>query len=139
MHRQSSAPSSSATTPVDHVGPRRQHDDAAGERGAQVPGDGKAILARDLQIDDDEVGRLRLEQRPERRPVGRHAHGVAFPGQIGLRRLAQDIAVVDHDDPVSLPAHGSQSCRIEPLDLAGSGFGHGFALGQLDWLCVNIR
>jgi hypothetical protein len=87
-----------ADNTVDHVAFARHHDDRHTRFGAYAAGDFEPILIAKRKIEGDEVDRLGLDERKERRTT----RGLAHPETLRLERAAQNCpdprVIVDDDD-----------------------------------------
>ena len=85
---------------VHHVAARGEHDDRHAARLADLPADGEAVHARQHHVEDDDVGRLGLEEAQAL--VGRRGRdgGEAELAEELDEQRRQRLVVVDQEHPV---------------------------------------
>ncbi len=105
---------------IDVVALGGEHDDRdVVARRAQAPADREAVLAREHEIEHDEVVAHALQLAIHRRGVGGRIDAEALFGEIALEEVAQPQVVVDHQDLLAL-LHGSHRTarrRRSPIDM----------------------
>ena len=76
-----------------------QHDDRHALAGAaQPPAHGEPVLAREHQVEDDQVRRIALQPLVELARVGERPHVEALLAQVAREEVAQAHVVVDDED-----------------------------------------
>ena len=94
--------------PVDDFASARHHDDPDVVVRAQPARERQAVLARQVEIEQDEVRRAGGKRRAHLAAVRRQQDLVALPGKIVFRRLADHRVVVDDQYPLR---HGGHDTR----------------------------
>ena len=126
--------------PVGDRAGRGQHDDADRAAGAAQPfHDGKAVLARHVDVEDQDVGGSCGQQRVQFRAGAGTAHGEPVGAQIVLQQQPEIGLVVDDDDAGGAGHAASRRRRTSPRRAAmSSGFSNIGELGVADRL-VELR
>ena len=84
---------------IDFLAFRRQHDDRHRFAGAaQSAADGQPVLARQHQVEHDQVRRVALQLAVELRRIGEGRDLEALLGQVARQQVAQAHVVVDDED-----------------------------------------
>ncbi len=105
---------------IDVVAFGGQHDHRHGVlRGAQAPADRESVLAREHEVEHDEVVANALQLAVHRRGVGGGVDAEALLGEVALEEVAQPQVVVDHQDLLALLHAGHRKARRRrpPVDL----------------------
>ena len=85
--------------PVDVLPLRRQHDDRHRLAGAaQPPADGEAVLARQHEVQHQQMRRVALQAAVELGRIRQRRDLKALLGQVARQKIAQAHVVVDDED-----------------------------------------
>jgi hypothetical protein len=88
-----------------------EHDDGGrAARGAQAPADREPVLARQHQVEHQQVVALARELPVHRLRVGHRAHLELLLAEVAREQVAQALVVVDHEDAGLQLGHGVTQC-----------------------------